>query len=63
MIVESCRAMVEVEGTGLTQEEVYAKFIKGEHSSFTEIVREKVGEKVGVVNNELQTDVDEIELL
>ena len=63
IVFESCRARVEVEGTDLSQEEVYAKFINGEHSKFIEIVREKVGEKVGVINNELQTGVDEIELL
>lgn len=62
MTVESCRARVEVEGTDLTQEEVYAKFINGEHSSFTEIVREKVGSKTGVVNNEINDNVEEIEL-
>ncbi len=63
IILESCRARIEVEGTDLTQEEVYAKFIRGEHSSFTEIVREKVGSKTGVVNNQLKDNVDEIELL
>ena len=62
-VLESCRAKVDVQGTDLTQEEVYAKFIKGEYSNFTEIVREKVGSKTNVVNNQLQDNVDEIEFL
>lgn len=61
MVVESCRARVEVEGTDLTQEEVYAKFINGDHSKFTEIIREKVGSKAGVVNNQMREGVEEIE--
>ena len=60
IVLESCRARVEVEGTNLTQEEVYAKFINGEHSSFTEIVREKSDNKAGVVNNQIQEDVDDV---
>lgn len=63
IILESCRARVEVEGTDISQEEVYAKFIKGEHTKFVEIVREKVGEKTGIIDNELHTDVEEIEFL
>ncbi len=61
--IESCRAMVIVDGTDLTQEEVYAKFIRGEYLSFTEILREKVGSKTGIVGNQLHDNVDEIELL
>lgn len=34
---KSCKARVEVEGVGLTPEEVYAKFIAGEHSNFVEL--------------------------
>ena len=60
IVLESCRARVEVKGTNLTQEEVYAKFINGEHSSFTEIVREKSDNKAGVVNNQIQEDVDDV---
>lgn len=60
IVLESCRAKVEVKGTDLTQEEVYAKFINGEHSSFTEIIREKTNDKVGIVNNQVQEDVDDV---
>lgn len=34
---KSCKARVEVEGVGLNPEEVYAKFIAGEHSNFVEL--------------------------
>ncbi len=63
IVVDTCRARVEIEGTDLSQEEVYAKFVKGEYSSFVELAREKVGSKVSVVNNALASDVEEIELL
>ncbi len=58
----SCRARVAVEGANLSQEEVYAKFINGEHKSFVEIVREKIGPKTGIYKGQVCQDVEEIEL-
>lgn len=62
-VLDSCRAIVTVEGTELSQEEVYAKFIRGEYKKFTEVIREKAGEKVGIANGELTNGVEEIEFL
>lgn len=62
-ILDSCRAMVTVEGANLSQAEVYAKFISGDYKKFSEVIREKCGEKVGVANGELQNNVEEIEFL
>ncbi len=63
IVLDSCRAMVVVEGTDLSAEEIYAKFISGEHKRFVEVVRERAGEKTGVVNGKLTNDVEEIELM
>ncbi len=60
--IDSCRAMVVVEGANLSQEEVYAKFLSGQHKNFVELVRERLGSKVGVLNGKIQEDVEEIEL-
>lgn len=61
MIIEKCQARVEVKGTDLTQEEVYAKFIAGEYSNFIETVREPINNSY-IINNELVDDVENIEL-
>ncbi len=60
--VESCRAKVTVEGANLSQEEVYAMFIKGEHTGFDEVIREKTSPKTGTYKGEVYQDVEEIEL-
>ncbi len=61
MIIEKCQSRVEVKGTDLTQEEVYAKFIAGEYSNFIEISRDTFS-KTYIMNNELVDDVENIEL-
>ena len=61
VVIESCRAKIEVQGTNLSQEEVYAQFLAG-NASMTEIVREKAGSKAGIMENEVKTDINEIEM-
>lgn len=59
-ILESCRARIEVKGTNLSQEEVYAQFLAG-NATMTEIIREKAGFKTGIMENEIK-DINEIEM-
>ena len=61
MITEKCQARVEIEGTNLSQEEVYAKFIAGEYSNFIEIIREPINNSY-IINNELVDDIENIQL-
>ena len=61
MIIEKCQSRVEVKGTDLTQEEVYANFIAGEYSNFIEVFRDTFS-KTYIMNNELVDDVENIEL-
>lgn len=64
IIMESCRARVEIKGINLSQEEVYAKFILGEYDTFYETERELIGfEKVSTVDNKLVTADEELEFL
>lgn len=61
--LDSCRTMVVIEGANLTNEEVYAKFIRGEQKEFIELVRHTNSEKVGIYDGKVKEDVEEIEFL
>ncbi len=61
--LETCRTMVVVEGADLSNEEVYAKFIRGEQKEFLELIRNTNSEKTGIIDNKVEKDVEEIEML
>lgn len=62
VVIESCRSKIEIEGTNLSEEEVYAQFIAGNYKRVVDVIRKNVG-STSVVDHQQQDNVDELEFL